>query len=76
MIRMWPINRKSRLQRMIGAVADSLDLSSEVEALRRIDSSRALKTGLIAAGGLAGLTAGSAGVSSLRRHHEGASDDS
>ncbi len=36
---------------------------------------RALKAGLVA-GGLAGLTAGSAGISSLRRRREGAAGDS
>ncbi len=36
---------------------------------------KGLKAGLIA-GGLAGLTAGSAGISSLRRRTEGARDDS
>jgi hypothetical protein len=36
---------------------------------------RALKAGLVA-GGLAGLTAGSAGISSLRRRREEAADDS
>ena len=36
-----------------------------------------VEVGLIAAGGLTGLTAGSAGISSLRRaHSEGAEDDS
>ncbi|MDQ5831576.1 MAG: hypothetical protein M3550_00765 [Actinomycetota bacterium] len=38
-------------------------------------SGRAKKAGLIA-GGLAGLTAGSAGISSLRRRKEGARDGS
>jgi hypothetical protein len=36
---------------------------------------KALKAGLVA-GGLVGLTAGSAGISSLRRRKEGARDDS
>jgi hypothetical protein len=44
--------------------------------LPSVDSGKALKAGLIAAGGLAGLTAGSAGISSLRRRTEGARDDS
>jgi hypothetical protein len=76
MIRIWPWNRKNQLQRVVEAVGDSLDLSSEVEALRRVGSGRALKTGLLAAGGLAGLTAGSAGISSLRRQREEAQGDS
>jgi hypothetical protein len=36
---------------------------------------KAVKAGLVA-GGLVGLTAGSAGISSLRRRKEGARDDS
>ena len=40
------------------------------------DKGKALKAGAIAAGGLAGLTAASAGISSLRRRMEGAESDS
>jgi hypothetical protein len=40
-----------------------------------LTKSRILKGGLVA-GGLAGLTAGSAAISSLRRRKEAASDDS
>jgi hypothetical protein len=65
--------RKSQLQRLLDTVNDSLDVPS---ALQSRPASKALKTGLIAAGGLAGLTAGSAGVSSLRRKRAGTSDDS
>jgi hypothetical protein len=39
------------------------------------DKDQALKAGLVA-GGIAGLTTGSAGISSLRRRREGARDDS
>jgi hypothetical protein len=40
-----------------------------------VGSGKALKAGLITAGGLAALTAGSAGISSLRqRQWEGATD--
>ena len=71
-------NRKSNLQRIAETVGDSLDVSSalkfDLPDVAR--SSKALKAGLIAAGGLAGLTAGSAGISSLRQHREGAGDDS
>lgn len=46
-------------------------LSDSLGELRDgLTKSRLLKAGLIA-GGLAGLTAGSAGVSSLRRRNEG-----
>jgi hypothetical protein len=70
-------NRKSRLQRLIDTVNDSLDVPSRMKFdMPGGGSSKALKAGLLAAGGLAGLTAGSAGISSLRRHREGASDDS
>jgi len=69
-------NRKSHLQRLLETVNDSLDLPNGIKSgLRDVGSGKALKAGLIAAGGLAGLTAGSAGISSLRRHSEGASDD-
>jgi hypothetical protein len=54
------------LQRLLNTVNDSLP---------EVGSDKALKTGLIAAGGLAALTAGSAGISSLRRQREGASDE-
>jgi hypothetical protein len=77
-------NRKSRLQRFLETVNDSLEALS-AGAAGSVGSGKALKdvvpkdkarkAGLIA-GGLAGLTAGSAGISSLRRRMEGASDDS
>jgi hypothetical protein len=70
-------NRKSQLQRLIDTVNDSLDMPSRMKFdLPGGGSGKALKAGLMAAAGLAGLTAGSAGISSLRRHREGASDDS
>jgi hypothetical protein len=67
---MRPPNRKSDLERLLEAISDSLD------ALRGgLTKGKVLKATLIA-GGLAGLTAGSAGISSLRRREEGAGDDS
>jgi hypothetical protein len=89
-------NRKSRLQRLLDTVNDSLDVPSGIKfglpgggsgnalkvglpqgkALKAgLPQGKALRAGLIA-GGLAGLTAGSAGISSLRRRQEGARDDS
>jgi tetrahydromethanopterin S-methyltransferase subunit F len=62
--------RKSELERLIDSVGDSLSELSD-----GLTKSRLLKAGLIA-GGLAGLTAGSAGISSLRRRKEGVGDDS
>ena len=72
-----PFNRTSPLDRLLGTLDDSLgaaaDLPSSVP--RRIGSHKA-KAGLIAAGGVASLTAASAGVSSLRRRLEGPHADS
>jgi hypothetical protein len=58
-------NRKSERERLIGSISDSLG-----ELRDGLTKSKLLKAGLIA-GGLAGLTAGSAGISSLRRRNEG-----
>jgi hypothetical protein len=81
-------NRKSQLQRLLENVNDSLDALSGIKfdtpsggggaakALKAaLPKDKARKAGWIA-GGLAGLTAGSAGISSLRRRQEGARDDS
>lgn len=68
------LNRKSRPQRLLETVKN---MPSGIKSgLPDVGSGKAMKAGLIAAGGLVGLTAGSAGISSLRRHSEGASDDS
>ena len=70
-------NKKRQLHRLLDTVSDSLDVPSGIKSsLPDVGSSKALKAGLVAAGGLAGLTAGSAGISSLRRHRERAKDDS
>jgi hypothetical protein len=70
-------NRKSPLQRLLDTVNDSLDASTSgiKSRLPSGDSANTLKAGLIAAGSLAGLTAASAGISSLRRRSEGARDE-
>jgi hypothetical protein len=89
------LNRKSKLERLLETVSDSLDPSNVRKAADGLGSGRTLKEGLptgkslkavmprgralkagLVAGGLAGLTAGSAGISSLRRRKEGAADDS
>jgi hypothetical protein len=71
------LSRKSRTQRLLKTVNKSLRVPSGIKSgLPDVGSGKAMKAGLITAGGLAGLTAGSAGISSLRRHSEGASDDS
>jgi hypothetical protein len=66
--------RKSQSQQVLETVNDSLDQFKSV--LAGASPGNALKAGVIAAGGLAGLTAASAGISSLRRRMEGARDDS
>lgn len=78
-------NRRSKFDRLLDTVNDSLDTLTGLAAASGVGSGKALKdavpkdkarkAGLIA-GGLAGLTAGSAGISSLRRRLEGARDDS
>jgi hypothetical protein len=71
------LNRKTPLQRFLDSVNDTLDVPDGFRFdLPGGGPGKALKAGLIAAGGLAGLTAGSAGISSLRRHKEGERDDS
>jgi hypothetical protein len=57
--------RKGERERLIDSVGDSL-----CELSDGLTKSKLLKAGLIA-GGLAGLTVGSAGISSLRRRNEG-----
>lgn len=64
---MRPFRQKSRMQRLLDSVRD-IDLPD-------VRPSRAVKTGLLAAaGGLTALTAGSAGISSLRHRGEEAED--
>ncbi len=80
------LNKKSRLQRVLHTMNDSLDVPGGVKfGLPDIGSGNPLKAGLprgrairagVIAGSLAGLTAASAGVSSLRRRTEGARDNS
>jgi hypothetical protein len=67
-MRLW--NRNSEPERAAKSAQDSLAALSG-----SLTRSRILIAGLIA-GGVAGLTAGSAGISSLRRRIEGARDDS
>ena len=66
-------HRKSQMQRLLDTVGDSLEVPS---TLKSGPPAKAVKAGLIAAGGLAGLTAASAGISSLRHKHEGERDGS
>jgi hypothetical protein len=70
-------HRKSRLQRLL-ETAESSIATPIVKRVHLPDrpSDKTVKVGLIAAGGLTGLTAGSAGISSLRRRGEEAEGDS
>ncbi len=63
-----PFRRKSAPRRFVEAISDQLDdATSHVKPdLHAVGSGKAVKTGLITAGGVAGLTAGSAAISSLR----------
>jgi hypothetical protein len=72
---MRPLSRKTRLQRLRKTVTNSVEMPSSIKSgMPKIGSGKPLKTGLIAAGGLAALTAGSAGISSIRRQSEGTTD--
>lgn len=66
---------KSQLQRILGNVTGSLDIPRGLRSGLPSLGDNAQKAGLIA-GTVAGLTAVSAGISSLRRRDEGAEDDS
>jgi hypothetical protein len=69
-------SRKSPVQRFLDKVTHPLEQTSGIKtSLPNVGSNNARKAGLIA-GAVAGITAGSAGISSLRRRTEGARDDS
>jgi hypothetical protein len=65
-----PFRRKSTLHRLADTVSDQLAAAGGVTDSLATKSRKAAKTGLIAAGGVAGLTAGSAAISSLRHRGE------
>jgi hypothetical protein len=62
--------RKSTLEQLVDAVTDSLDVPEGIKT-KLPPSGKAVKASLLTAGGLAGLTAASAGISSLRRRSTG-----
>lgn len=69
--------RKSRLRWLVTTAANHLPAPiGRKRELPGRPSEKTVKVGLITAGGLTGLTAGSAAISSLRRRNEGAGDDS
>jgi hypothetical protein len=63
------IDRRSRLQRLV-------EDTGVKSALENVPSSKAAKAGVIAAAGIAGLTAVSARISSLRHRGEDETDES
>jgi len=72
-----PFSRKSTLQRVLDTLSDQLDVTGVVKPdLPDVSSRKTVKTGLIAAGSVAGLTAASAGISSLRNRIDRGRDDS
>ena len=64
---MRPFSRKSHARRMLEKLTDSADLPNGVKSGL---SGKPGRAGLITAGGLAGLTAASAGISARRRRGE------
>jgi hypothetical protein len=60
------LHRKSRWERVVKPVVDPLDLPKGVKS-GLTDPPKAVKSGMAAAGGVVGLSLGSAAVSSLRR---------
>jgi hypothetical protein len=72
-----PFRRKNTLQRFFDTVGEQLEAASRVKPdLPEVSSRKAVKTGLIAGGSVAGLTAGSAAISSLRNRIDRGRDDS
>jgi hypothetical protein len=72
-----PFSRKSTLQRVLDTLGDQFQAASAVKPdLPDVSSRKTVKTGLIAAGSVAGLTAASAGISSLRNRIDRGRDDS
>jgi len=73
-----PFRHKSTLQRIVDSVSDQLGgaASHVMPDLHAMNSGKAVKTGLITAGSFAGLTAGSAAISSLRHRMDRERGDS
>ncbi len=70
------LTRKSTLEHLLNTVTDSLEAPKGGIKSKLPRSGKAVKASLLTAGGLAGLTAASAGISRLRRRSEGAADGS
>jgi hypothetical protein len=73
--KLMKLNRKSKLQRIVESATDSLDVPKSIKTgLPGVGGDTAKKAGLVAAG-VAGVTAGSAGISSIRRRGGEATGD-
>ena len=71
------LRKKSPLERLLRTLGDSLDTATDTKlSVPDVSSSKARRAGLIAAASAVGLTAGSAGISSLRRRGEAGRGDS
>ena len=71
------LRKKSPVERILRTVGDSLDAVTDAKlSVPDVSSSKSRRAGLIAAVSAVGLTAGSAGISSLRRRSEAERDDS
>ena len=71
------LTKKSPLERILQTVGNSLDVATDAKlSVPDVSSSKSRRAGLIAAVSAVGLTAGSAGISSLRRRSEAERDDS
>ena len=67
------LRKKSWTERMVQTLGDSLDAATDAKlSAPDMSSSKTRRAGLIAAVSAIGLTAGSAGISSLRRRSESA----
>lgn len=71
--RINPFKRKSTSQRILESVEDALakPMGRKKIELPSLPSDKRRRTGLLTLAGFLGLTAGSAGISSLRRRAEG-----
>jgi hypothetical protein len=71
------LRKKSPLERLLRTVGDSLHTATDAKlSVPDVSSSKARRAGLVAAVSAVGLTAGSAGITSLRRRSEAGRDDS
>jgi hypothetical protein len=71
------LRKKSPLQQMLRTLSASLDAATDAKLrVPDVSSGKARRAGLVAVVSAVGLTAGSAGISSLRRRGEAAHHDS